>query len=539
VWKAKQKSLERVVAVKLLPPKFANDREFVARFEKEANALASLSHPNIIQIFDRGTAGNHYFFTMELVLGRTLRDLLNEGRLPPNRSLKLAVQVAHAIDHAHDSKIVHRDLKPENILVDPRGHVKVADFGLAGMRGSERDLKLTATSVAMGTINYMAPEQRKDAKYVDHRADLYSFGVMLYELLTGELPIGRFKLPSERVPGLDGRLDQLVSALLEPEPEHRPQKAGDVATQLEELIPSSSVQVPPSAPSSPSKVMLAAPLTSTPAPRSKKGAMLAGAGVLLALAAVAAGVKLWPAAPTVPKAPSWYLDTESDLNSTGKSAPDSLVLDFGEGGDQVLSAHDGLWRLDHGALEALQWGGPTKRSEHPRLVPRMYVLHRYFFSDGYDAEVQLDLDPLPAEFPPLPADAQHFGELAFRMKDLQVSVFAYPGTGVRLAWHYFTPDGLEEQGNSAHDQADGVSDENEVPDGKFTLRLKLERGRNNNIDAVGYVNGQAFAHKSFPGLSGQIGKAVLGCRNLKCRFTDFKVTGKDAPALSAKKDKVE
>jgi serine/threonine-protein kinase len=529
-----------VVAVKLLPPKFANDREFVARFEKEANALASLSHPNIIQIFDRGTAGNHYYFTMELVVGRTLRDLLNEGRVAPNRALKIAVQVAHAIDHAHESKIVHRDLKPENILIDARGHVKVADFGLAGMRGSERDLKLTATSVAMGTINYMAPEQRKDAKHVDHRADLYSFGVMLYELLTGELPIGRFKLPTERVQGLDPRLDQIVSSLLEPEPEHRPSKAGDVATQLEELIPSSSVNVPPSAPSSPSKVAFTAPVTSAPALPRSKGPMIGGALVLLALAGVGAAVKFWPTTATAPKPPGWYIDSESDLKSTAKTGAESLVLDFGPGGDEVLSCHDGFWKLEDGVLDAVQWGGPTKRSEHPRLVPRMYLLHRFFYADQFDAEVTVDLDNLPPEFPPLPsADAPKFGELGFRLKDLQVSVFAYPGTGVRLAWHYFTPDGTEVEGNSAHEQADGLSDEIEVPDGRFTLRLKLERGKLNNVDAVGYVNGQAFAHKSFPGLSTQIGKAVLGCRNQHCRFFELKVSGKDAPALSAKKDKVE
>ncbi|HZN93089.1 MAG TPA: serine/threonine-protein kinase, partial [Myxococcales bacterium] len=211
VWKARQASLGRTVAIKLLPPKLAQDPEFVARFEKEATALASLSHPNIIQIIDRGMAGEHYYFVMELVEGRSLREIMQAARLSTSDALKIVAQICRAIDFAHEKHIIHRDLKPENILVDARGHVKVADFGLAGFRGADSEKQhLTATAVAMGTINYMAPEQRRDAKSVDGRADLYSMGVILYELLTGELPLGRFKLPSEKLSGLDLRVDEIV-----------------------------------------------------------------------------------------------------------------------------------------------------------------------------------------------------------------------------------------------------------------------------------------------------------------------------------------
>ncbi|HEY0880426.1 MAG TPA: serine/threonine-protein kinase, partial [Archangium sp.] len=260
VWRARQSSLGRMVAVKILPSRFAKDREFVARFEKESQALASLSHPGVVQIIDRGQAGEHYYFVMELVPGINLREMMSSGKLSPRDATRIGMQIARAIDYAHEMKVVHRDLKPENILVDARGHVKIADFGLAGMKGNERDISLTATAVAMGTVNYMAPEQRRDAKHVDHRADLYSLGVLLYEMFTGEVPLGRFKLPSQRVQGLDPRLDEIVGQLLETEPDARPKRANQVAEILEELKPSSS---------SPAPAALSPPMATAPRPESK------------------------------------------------------------------------------------------------------------------------------------------------------------------------------------------------------------------------------------------------------------------------------
>ncbi|NPC86618.1 serine/threonine protein kinase, partial [Pyxidicoccus fallax] len=239
VWLARQQSLGRTVAVKLLPPRLAKDPEFVTRFEKEATALAALNHPHIIQIIDRGVAGEHYYFVMEYVEGRSLREAMAAG-VKPERALKILLSVARAIECAHDKGIIHRDLKPENILLDGRGHVKVADFGLAGIRAQDSRLQLTATAVAMGTLNYMAPEQRRDAKNVDGRADLFSIGVMLYEVLTGELPLGRFKLPSAKVPGLDPRIDEVVERLLETDPEARYARAGELAAALEAMITNSS-----------------------------------------------------------------------------------------------------------------------------------------------------------------------------------------------------------------------------------------------------------------------------------------------------------
>ncbi|MFN0063416.1 MAG: serine/threonine-protein kinase, partial [Myxococcaceae bacterium] len=240
VWRAEQQSLGRMVAVKVLPPQSAKDPEFVARFAKEAAALAALSHPNIVQIIDRGMVGEHYYFVMEYVSGKSLREAMAKGPLAPHEATKVAAQICRAMESAHEHHIVHRDLKPENILLDEKGHLKVADFGLAGFRAPDVDHGLTGTAVAMGTLHYMAPEQRRDAARVDGRADLYSLGVVLYEMLTGELPIGRFKLPSERVPGIDTRLDALVSRALEPDPEQRFSSAALMGETLERLLAEAS-----------------------------------------------------------------------------------------------------------------------------------------------------------------------------------------------------------------------------------------------------------------------------------------------------------
>ena len=222
------------VAVKVLSQSLAVVPDYVKRFEREAAAMAQLDHPGIVRLLDRGRSGQHCWISMELIAGVSLRTYAHQNR-PSSRMLaKLLSQVAHALAYAHARGVVHRDLKPDNVLVQADQKTKVLDFGLAGLyvQGAEC---LTQSNVAMGTANYMAPEQRKDAKHVDHRADLYSFGVMLYELLTGELPIGRFPAPSKVVPGLSSDWDQLVERCLELEPAKRPHSALELAHALEKL----------------------------------------------------------------------------------------------------------------------------------------------------------------------------------------------------------------------------------------------------------------------------------------------------------------
>jgi hypothetical protein len=187
--------------------------------------LARLNHPNIVTVHDFGDADGLYYFTMEYVDGRNLRDLLESGALPGAKVREIMPQICDALQYAHDEGLVHRDIKPENVLLDRRGRVKIADFGLAKLVGlTPAYLTLTGTQEVMGTLLYMAPEQMKRARTVDHRADIYSLGVVLYEMLTGELPLGRFAPPSHKA-GVSERLDAVVLRALAREPAERYQDA--------------------------------------------------------------------------------------------------------------------------------------------------------------------------------------------------------------------------------------------------------------------------------------------------------------------------
>ena len=236
VYRARQLSLDRLVAVKVLKASLAARPDFVARFEREGRALAALSHPNIVAIHDRGESGGSCWLAMELVEGPSLRARLGEGRLAPREAVELVAKVARAVAVAHARGIVHRDLKPENILLAPGGEPKVADFGLAGLGRSPGAAPITQPAVAMGTAQYMAPEQRRDAANAGPRADLYSLGVMLYELVAGELPQGRFAPASTRARGVPPGVDAIVGRALEADPEKRFSSATELAEALERTL---------------------------------------------------------------------------------------------------------------------------------------------------------------------------------------------------------------------------------------------------------------------------------------------------------------
>ncbi|MCL4179056.1 MAG: serine/threonine protein kinase [Verrucomicrobia bacterium] len=235
VFKARQPHLDRFVALKLLPDKLARDPRFAERFNREGRVLAKLNHPNIVSVFDFGQTEHFYYLTMEYVDGVNLRQAMQAGRFSPSEALGIVPKICEALQYAHEQGVLHRDIKPENILLDAKGRVKIADFGIAKLVEEDRtSVTLTGTGTALGTPHYMAPEQLEKPGEVDHRADIYSLGVVFYEMLTGELPIGRFAAPSAKTPVSPG-VDEVVFRALEKDRERRFQSAGEVKTQVEHL----------------------------------------------------------------------------------------------------------------------------------------------------------------------------------------------------------------------------------------------------------------------------------------------------------------
>ena len=241
VYKVRQRDLERVAALKILPPAVGEELGFAERFTREAKAMAQLNHPGIVTLYEFGEAKGLYFFLMEYVDGVNLKQLLSGGRISSREALSIVPQICDALQFAHDQGIVHRDIKPENLLLDRRGNVKVADFGIAKVVGYEDELggavggqaELTVAGKVMGTPDYMAPEQLTTPSEVDHRADIYALGVVFYQMLTGELPEKDLQAPSKRV-ALDVRLDEVVLRALEKDPERRYNDASQMKTMVED-----------------------------------------------------------------------------------------------------------------------------------------------------------------------------------------------------------------------------------------------------------------------------------------------------------------
>lgn len=272
VYCARQTSLNRLVALKIIRPEAQASPGFADRFVREAQALAQLNHQNIVTVYDFGQNDGVYYFIMEYIDGINLRQMLRAGKLGPRQALEIVPAVCDALQFAHNKGIVHRDIKPENIMVDTDGNVKIADFGLAKLLDNKTSgTMLTKANQAMGTMHYMAPEQFERPLDVDHRADIYSLGVVIYELLTGELPLGRFALPSEKV-SVDVRLDEIVLQTLEKEPSLRYQRVSELRSAVDSFSESMAQQVPARAasyaaqPMPPIKQPIAAPSLPGPIP---------------------------------------------------------------------------------------------------------------------------------------------------------------------------------------------------------------------------------------------------------------------------------
>ncbi len=309
VYQAKDKKLGRDVAIKVLPEEFARDADRVARFQREAKLLASLNHPNIAAIHGLEEAEGINFLVLELVQGETLADQMNRGPIPVEESLKLALQIAEALEAAHEKGVVHRDLKPSNIKVTPDGKVKVLDFGLAKAYAGDRDVNLsnsptlsdaaTQQGLILGTAAYMPPEQAK-GKTVDKRADVWAFGVVLFEMLTGwqlftgetvsETLASVLKTEPEwkrLPPNLHPRIRFLLERCLEKESKNRYGSINDARVEIQKVL------------ADPSGVLAQQIVGGEP--RAKLQQMLPWIAAALVLGLIIAGVAIWYLKPPEPR----------------------------------------------------------------------------------------------------------------------------------------------------------------------------------------------------------------------------------------------
>ncbi len=403
VYKGWQKSLDRFVAIKILPPGLeSGDVDFAGRFKREAKSMARLKHPGIIPVFDAGeTTDGLLYFVMDYVDGTDVQKMLaDRGHLPVEEALGITTHVLAALAYAHEHGIIHRDIKPANIMVDAAGRVHVADFGLARSTAVDSTM-LTGSHMVMGTPDFMAPETQLGMQQVDHRADLYAVGVMLYRMLTGKLPRGRFDPPSRAVPGLDKRLDRIMDRALQPERDARYSSAAELRTELEPILTRALAR-------------RAAVVGSTV--RNRLPLWIGGTAVLLALAGAAiyfgTPKPQHPVAPSLPGTtsvpssdPGWQpLRNEEQWRSggTGREFVEGRVHLFGGGIFQPQLSADGAIRA------RLQYREGTVPTIHLRSVKGQGRYIASLFGQGWN-RCQLQYHP---EAPGADSKSKMLGEVS-------------------------------------------------------------------------------------------------------------------------------
>jgi serine/threonine protein kinase/Tol biopolymer transport system component len=380
VFRAKDQKLGRDVAIKVLPQEFARDTDRVARFQREAKLLASLNHPNIAAIYGLEESGGTSFLVLELVEGETLADRIKTGPIPVEESLKLALQIAEALEAAHEKGVIHRDLKPANIKVTPDGKVKVLDFGLAkAFAGEQADLNLsnsptlsnaaTQQGVILGTAAYMSPEQAR-GKTVDRRADIWAFGVVLYEMLTEKSLFGGDDVSqtlarvlerqpdfSALPPNLHPRIRLLLERCLEKDAKNRYHDIADVRVDIQKAL------------GDPGGVFAQPVITAEPRMRLRQ--MLPWLAAAVVLGAIIAGLSFWKLMPIAPPKPNAVIRLSHELPKDQQFG-DLVDCDLAispDGRQFVYATSTGLYRRQMDELEARLIAGTGGNCQRPVFSP--------------------------------------------------------------------------------------------------------------------------------------------------------------------------
>lgn len=241
IYKARQKSLDRDVAIKVLSQELSSDSDIVRRFDRESKTIAGLAHPNIVHIIDSGRIDDQYYFVMEYIDGTSFKEILYSNEYTVRQKLDMVVMALKGLDYAHKNGVIHRDVKPANILVDKQGNALMADFGIAQII-SKPDQEMTRSDVVMGTLAYMSPEQRISSTNVDLTTDIFSMGVIIYEILIGKRPMGHFKLPSEVNQKISTKFDDIISRCMAMNAKDRFQSAVELKDAILNIISSQGKQ---------------------------------------------------------------------------------------------------------------------------------------------------------------------------------------------------------------------------------------------------------------------------------------------------------
>jgi tRNA A-37 threonylcarbamoyl transferase component Bud32 len=522
---ATQLSLQRTVAVKLLKRELATDEQFVARFEKEGAALATLRHPHIVSVVDRGSVRDTYFLVMEFVDGPSLRDRMRDPEFDTSKALSAMFLVSRAIEYAHGKGIVHRDLKPENILFDEQaGDIpKVSDFGLAAFDESHgpEQRNLTQTHVAMGTATYMAPEQSVDAKSAGPRADIYSLGVMIYELATGELPIGQFDPPSARKPGLDKRLDAIVARCLKTSPNDRYPSVSELLADLGQLVQVNSMVGPAKESALQRLRRRTGELART------AGRVLAAVLVLIAIAIIAgAGLRARPELKLAPAGSALAADLSEKfpLTSPGKVDARTHKVALGEGGDTVtLIAHGRKAEIAGGNVD---FGEPSSQRAGRVVIDTELAQGVVFSAIVETREAEPGRFAAVREFFSGPTPPTRSALMLVGSNGRQLTLAVAQKSEPALEWSL----GTERRGVMLEPLQVGASGQRltlkVTPTGELTAIL----GEGRDARALGEP---LQLGKSWQDLLGNSPRPALGCLEGRCLFRNVSVLGLEPPAPPA------